>query len=310
MKRILLIFYSQSGEADRVATIFREEFEACGHALTAERLHPEPDYPYPWGSIRRFFDVMPETQLGEPPPIRPPALDPAMAADLVILVFPVWFLSPALPVQGFFRSPAAAALRGAPVLTVTVSRAMWQQGSETMKRLLAAAGAVHIDNVVLTHQGSPIATLVSTPRALLSGKRGQLMGMFPEAGVAEADRDRVRDIARVAAMRLTVPGPVSSSLLAGEPAVTVRRWLIGPELLGWYCFHGWAHLIRGLGRLGPAPRALGVWGFALFLVLLILVGLPLTLIGTPILYLLARPWLERTAARLAAPTGEARTEPA
>ena len=105
-------------------------------------------------------------------------------------------------------------------------------------------------------------------------------------------------------MRLTAADPVSASLLPGEPAVTVRRWLIGPELLGWYCFNGWGHLIRALGRLGKAPRAVGVWGFALFLVLLILVGLPLTLIGTPILYLVARPWLERTADRLAAPTGE------
>ena len=309
MKRILLLFYSQSGEADRVATIFRAELEAAGHSVTAEMLRPEADYPYPWRSIRRFFDVMPETQLGLPPPIRPPAFDPAAGYDLIILVCPVWFLSPALPIQGFFRAPQAQGLRGAPVMTVMVSRAMWQQGSESLKRLLATAGARHVDNVVVTHQGSPIATLVSTPRTLLSGRRGQLMGVFPEAGVAEGDRERIRRLAQVAAMNLAARTPVSGSLLAGEPAVAVRRWLIGPELLGWYCFHGWAHLIRALGGLGATPRAIGVWGFALFLVFLILVGLPLTLIGTPILYLVARPWLDRTAARLAAPTGEAEAGP-
>jgi hypothetical protein len=309
MKRILLLFYSQSGEADRVATIFRTELEAAGHRVSAEMLRPEADYPHPWRSIRRFFDVMPETQLGLPPPIRPPEFDPAAACDLVILVCPVWFLSPALPVQGFFLSPKAAVLRGAPVMTVTVSRAMWQQGSETLKRLLAAAGARHVDNIAVTHQGSPIATLVSTPRTLLSGRGGHLLGVFPEAGVAESDRARIRRLARFTAARLALPSPVAGSILAGEPAVAVRRWLIGPELLGWYCFHGWAHLIRGLGRLGNTARAGGVWGFALFLVLLILIGLPLTLIGTPILYLVARPWLERTAARLAAPTGETKAGP-
>jgi hypothetical protein len=47
-----------------------------------------------------------------------------------------------------------------------------------------------------------------------------------------------------------------------------------------------------------------VWGFALFLVAMILVGLPLTLVGTPILYVAARPWLARRAASLSAPTGE------
>lgn len=307
MKRILLLFYSQSGEADRIATIFRTEMAEAGHSVTVEALRPATDYPYPWRSVRRFFDVMPETQLGEPPPIRPPGFDPSAAYDLVILAVPVWFLSPALPVQGFFRSPQAAVLHGKPVLTVTVSRAMWQQGSETLKRLLAAAGARHIDNVVVTHRGSPVATLVSTPRALLSGRGNQMMGVFPEAGVAQEDHERIRHLAKVAATRLDSPAPVAGSLLAGEPAVAVRRWLIGPELLGWYAFHGWAHLIRAAGRLGDTPRAIGVWGFALFLVAMILVGLPLTLVGTPILYLMARPWLARRARRLAAPTGEAAT---
>jgi hypothetical protein len=304
MKRILLLFYSQSGEADRIATIFRDEMAEAGHSVTSEALRPATDYPYPWRSVRRFFDVMPETQLGEPPPIRPPRFDAAAAYDLVVLVVPVWFLSPALPVQGFFRRPEAAVLRGTPVMTVTVSRAMWQQGSETLKRLLAAAGARHIDNVVVTHRGSPVTTLVSTPRALLSGRGNQFLGVFPEAGVAGEDHRRIRDLARVAAARLDAPGAVGGSLLAGEPAVAVRRWLIGPELLGWYAFHGWARLIRMAGRLGDAPRAVGVWGFALFLVAMILVGLPLTLIGTPILYVAARPWLARKAQRLAAPTGE------
>ena len=279
----------------------------AGHSVTIEALRPASDYPYPWRSIRRFFDVMPETQLGQPPPIRPPGFDPSAACDLVILVVPVWFLSPALPVQGFFRTPQAAVLRGKPVMTVTVSRAMWQQGSETLKRLLASAGARHIDNIVVTHQGSPIATLVSTPRKLLSGRGGRLAGVFPEAGVAEKDRHRLRRLARVAAKRLASVDQVDGSLLAGEPAVEVRRWLIGPELLGWYAFHGWAHLIRGAGRLGDTPRAVGVWGFALFLVAMILVGLPLTVVGTPILYVVARPWLARRARRLAAPTGEAAT---
>jgi hypothetical protein len=304
MKRILLIFYSQSGEAERIATIFEREMAGSGHSVTVCRLRPAVGYPYPWGSVGTFFDVMPETQLGRPPAIRRPHFDPDAAWDLVVLVTPVWFLAPALPVQGFFRSPAAAVLRGRAVLTVTVSRAMWQQGSERLKRLLAAAGARHVDNVVVTHQGSPVATLVSTPRALLSGRNDRLMGVFPESGVAADDRGRIQHLARVAAERLGSVDTVDGSLLAGEPAVAVKRWLIGPELAGARAFRLWAHLIRTMGRMGSTARAIGVWGFALFLVLMILVGLPLTLIATPILYLFARGWLERTAARLAAPTGE------
>jgi hypothetical protein len=66
MKRILLLFYSQSGEADRAATIFREEMAEAGHSVTIEALRPASDYPYPWRSIRRFFDVMHETSSASP----------------------------------------------------------------------------------------------------------------------------------------------------------------------------------------------------------------------------------------------------
>ncbi len=304
MKRILLIFYSQSGEAERTAAIFETELAGFGHSVTLARLRPRDDYPYPWGSVATFFDVMPETQLGYPPPILRPMFDAEAAWDLVILVSPVWFLSPALPVQGFFRTAEAAVLRDRPVMTVTVSRAMWQQGSETLKRLLAKAGARHIDNVVVTHQGSPVATLISTPRALLFGRKDALLGVFPESGVASDDQARLHQLARTTAARLAEAETITGSLLAGTPAVTVKRWLIGPELLGWYAFHGWARLLRGIGRPGGMTRRVGAWAFALFLAAMILVGLPLTAIGTPILYLLGRGWLARRSARLAAPTGE------
>jgi hypothetical protein len=309
MKRILVLFYSQSGETDRVAKLFGGELESAGHDVTLEALHPVPEFPYPWGSIRRFFDTMPETVVGDPPPIQTPQFDPAVRYDLIVIAFPVWFLSPALAIQGFFRTPQAAVLRGANVMTISVSRAMWQQGSEAMKRLLAAAGATHSDSVVVTHQGSPIATLISTPRALLSGKRDPLMGVFPEAGVAADDLARVRHLGKVTAERLNEEGAPGASLLKGEPAVTVKRWLVVPELLAWYCFYGSARLIRALGRIGPGPRAAGVWGFALFLVALILIALPVGLLGTLLAYPFIRPWLSAYAARLAAPTGETPVRP-
>jgi hypothetical protein len=131
------------------------------------------------------------------------------------------------------------------------------------------------------------------------------MGVFPKAGVAEDDMARVGALGAAAAGRLAAGHRPGASLLRGEPAVKVKRWLVVPELLAWYCFFGWATFIRGLGKIHPAARAAGVYAFALFLVCLILVGLPVALLGTLVAYPLLRHWLNGYVRRLAAPTGEA-----
>jgi len=304
MKHILVVYYSQSGEAAAAAKAFAGALTASDAEVTFAPIQPKVDYPYPWRSVRRFFDQMPEAVLGLPPPIHAPPFDPRKRYDLIVIACPIWFLSPAPAMQGFFESSHAAVLQGAEVVTITVSRAMWQQGSEALKRRLAAAKAVHLGNIVVTHQGSPLATLVSTPRALLFGRRDRLMGVFPEAGVAKDDVARVGALGAVAAKRLAAGHAPGTPLLKGEPAVKVKRWLVVPELLAWYGFYGWAAAIRWLGKIHPAARAAGVYAFALFLVCLILVGLPVALLGTLVTYPLIRPWLNGYVRRLAAPTGE------
>ena len=303
MTRVLVICYSQSGEVARVARLFAAQLESPGVEITFEALRPRADYPYPWRSLSRFFDAMPECVLGRAPENHPPGFDPRSRFDLVVIAYPVWFLSPALPVQAFFASQHAAVLHDVGVITITVCRAMWHHASEAMKRLLVGAGAVHCDNVVVTHSGSPFLTLVSTPRALLFGRRDRLLGVFPRAGVCEADLARVRALGAAAASRLAHPLH-GAPLLRGEPAVTVNRWLMVPELLAWYCFYAWAALIVRLGKAHPVLRAAGVYAFALFSVALILLGLPLALVGTACAYPAFRERLRSYAARLSAPTGE------
>src|SRR5450759_5894361 len=146
---------------------------------------------------------------------------------------------------------------------------MWQRASERIKGLLATAGAVHCDNVVVTHHGSPLLTLVSTPRALLFGRKDSLLGVFPKAGVADSERARIRRLAAVMGQRLQSDRPFGGSLLSGEPALSITRWLVVPELLASYCFYGSAVAIRALGSIHPALRVLGVYAFAVFLLMLI-----------------------------------------
>jgi hypothetical protein len=310
MGRVLVLYYSQSGEVAEIASVFATELSRTGAEVTIERLNPETAYPYPWRSIRRFFDAMPESVLGLPPPIRNPGYDPTSRFRLVVLAYPVWFLSPALPVQAFFRLPHAEVLRGTETVTITVSRAMWQRASERIKSLLATAGAVHCDNVVVTHQGSPLLTLVSTPRALLFGRKDSFLGVFPKAGVADSERVRVQGLATVIAQRLRSDRSFGGSLLSGESALSITRWLVVPELLASYYFYGAAVTIRALGRIHPALRALGVYVFAVLLFMLILIGLPLAIAGTALASLGMRGRLDAYVKKLSEPTGDSHQTPA
>jgi hypothetical protein len=303
MDRVLVLYYSQSGEVADIASLFATELSRTGAEVMIERLNPETPHPYPWRSIRRFFDAMPESVLGLPPPIRLAGYDPTSRFRLVVLAYPVWFLAPALPVQAFFRLPHAEVLRGTETVTITVSRAMWQRASERIKGLLATVGAVHCDNVVVTHQGSPLLTLVSTPRALLFGRKDSLLGVFPKAGVADSERARLRGLAAVMAQRLQSGRSFGESLLSGEPAISITRWLVVPELLASYCFYGSAVAIRALGKFHPTLRTLGVYAFTVFLLLLILIGLPLAIAGSALAWSGMRGRLDAYVKKLSMPTG-------
>jgi hypothetical protein len=299
MTRVLVIYYTQSGETREVAKLFSDAFVAVGHEPAIESISPAVPYPFPWRSIRRFFDAMPESILGLPPPLKPLRTGSSARFDLVILCYPVWFLSPAPAVQALLKSPYAALLRDTDVITVSVSRAMWQRAALAMKPLLAASRARHTDSVAVTHQGSAITTLISTPRALLFGKSDRLLSVFPRPGISDDDRERLRRLAAQVATQAKPGRPPGESYLKGEPALPIKRWLAVPELLAWYCFYGSARVIRALGELHPALRAVGVFGFALFLLLLIVVGLPLTLLGALLLGPFIRPRVDAYIAAIA-----------
>src|SRR5262245_53265203 len=136
MVRVLLIYYSQSGDGERVARVVTETLKGRDVDVTVQNLQPQTPYPFPWKSIGRFFNVLPECHWGPLPDLLPLKFEPGQRFDLVVLIYQVWFLAPSLPVQSFLTSDAARVLTDKKVLTITVSRNMWHSASETMKALL------------------------------------------------------------------------------------------------------------------------------------------------------------------------------
>jgi hypothetical protein len=302
--RFLLISYSQSGDAARVAEALRESLHAPGVEIVPECIRPVPDYPFPWKSLFRFFNVLPECHLGPPSTIEQPVFNPDDNYDLILLIYQVWFLTPSLPIQGFLASPAARVLSGRKVITVSVSRNMWQSASEAMKKRLRQLGALHLDNIVVTHQGPPWATFVTAPRFLLFGKKDPFWGIFPPAGLSEVELERVQRLGtaiRERSDRLQE----SQSLLRGLGAVELNRRYLLPELIGWYLFRGWAYFLKGLGKVGRVVRLAGIGLFMLCLVTAVVLGIPLLFLLSLLLYPVVRRMSQSYAERLAEPSGTA-----
>ncbi|MFW6348832.1 MAG: dialkylresorcinol condensing enzyme [Thiohalospira sp.] len=294
-KRILVVHYSQTGQLDAVVHSLVAPLEAAGHELHYENLRPVEPYPFPWGFFR-FLDVFPESVYLDPPELEPFGFDPTDSFDLVILGYQVWFLAPSLPVTGFLQSQAGrAVLAGTPVVTVAVCRNMWVMAQEKVKALLDAAGARLIDHVALVDPGPSLATFITTPRWMLTGKRGSPGGWLPPAGIS---REQIHDSARFGRALVDAlardgergPGP----LLHGLRAVEVDPALVASERAGERSFRIWGRLVRAAGRQGQLRRRPILALYVVFLVTLILVVVPPSLLLRRLLQPLAR---ERLAAR-------------
>jgi hypothetical protein len=289
-RRVLLVHFSQSGQLTRVARrLVGPLADADDVEVVEEVLRPSRPCPFPW-SFWGFLDAMPESVLLDAPALEPLAVRPEEHFDLVVLAYQVWYLAPSGPMTAFLKSDAGKRLlSGRPVVTVIACRNMWLVAQEAVKRLIGDAGGRLKDNVVFTDRGSTLASLVTTPRWVLTGRRDAFWGL-PAAGVADeeianADRFGRALLAALRAGRERDAGP----MLAGLGAARVDPTLIFSERAARRAFGVWARVIRLGGPQGSAGRLPLLAVFSVYLVAMVLVIVPPSLL----LQRLLRPLLAR-----------------
>ena len=293
-KRVLVVCYSQSGQLAAVAERIVEPLREAGVHVQVEGLQPLPAFPFPWPFFR-FLDAFPEAVLMQPPALAPLSLAGDEDFDLVLLPYQVWYLAPSLPVTAFLCHPLAQRLlRGKPVVTVVACRNMWLLAHRKMQRLLAACGARHLDNVVLTDPGPTLATFVTTPRWLWTGRQSAFCGL-PPAGLTAAQIASTRRFGRALTDALAGDAERGSApLLAGLGAVSVQPQLYASERAGERSFRLWGRLVQAAGAPGSARRLPLLALYVVFLALAIATVVPLSLL----LQALLRPLLARSMRRI------------
>jgi hypothetical protein len=169
-------------------------------------------------------------------------------------------------------------LRGRPVVTVIACRNMWLLAQETLKRLIQEAGGRLLDNVAFTDRGGTLATFVTTPRWLLTGRRNAFWGL-PAAGVAEEEIANADRFGRALLNALRADRERKHApMLACLGAARVDPRLIFSERAARRAFAVWSRLIRVGGPPGSVGRVPLLALFCVYLVAMIIVVVPLSLL--------------------------------
>ncbi len=185
-KKVLAIYYSQSGQLGEIIDSITAPLVAAGVVVEKVRIKPVNDYPFPWTG-ERFYDVMPDCVLGVPVPLEPFTLQET-SYDLIILGYQSWFLSPSIPSNSLLQHPSFKnVLKNTPVVTVTGARNMWLNAFVGIKKLLRENGANHVGNIALVDQHLNPVSYFTIFHWLLGGKKTRLWGFFPLPGVSDED---------------------------------------------------------------------------------------------------------------------------
>ena len=185
-KKILIVYYTQSGQLQEIVDRFSAPFIQGGAAVETVRIHPQQDFAFPWTSDR-FFDAMPESVLGKPMPLNTLSFK-EQSYDLVVIAYQPWFLSPSIPTTSLLHDASFLKLiKDTPVITLIGARNMWLNAQEKMKKSLKDAGANLVGNIALVDKNGNLISAVTILHWMLTGKKDKKYGIFPKPGVSDQD---------------------------------------------------------------------------------------------------------------------------
>ena len=190
-KKVLAIYYSQSGQLGDIISSLTKPLTDAGHSVETIRVAPVTAYPFPWKG-KSFFAVMPDCVTGVPTELQPFQLKES-AYDLVIVGYQAWFLSPSIPCNSILKHPAVkSVLKNTPVVTITGARNMWISAMERIKVMLKDSGARLSGNIALVDRHANFISFITIFYWMFKGKKERYLNIFPKPGVADADIDACR----------------------------------------------------------------------------------------------------------------------
>jgi hypothetical protein len=283
-KKVLAIYYSQSGQLGEIIDNFTAPMEAAGATVEKVRVRLVDEPKFPW-TADTFFSVMPNCQLDVPAELQPFELK-EKKYDLVVLGYQAWFLSPSIPFNSLMQTEELkAVLKDTPVITATGARNMWLSAFVRVKKLIQNAGANHVGNIALVDKHPNPVSFVTIFHWMLHGKKDRYLNIFPPPGVADADIKNTKVFGETVIPHLQ--GNNWEGLqdeLDSQKAVVLNYNLMVIEGVASKIFRVWANIISKKKNKLPWIRA-----FKYYLLIAFFVGAPIVVTIDAILFRFTSP---------------------
>lgn len=294
MKKVLVVYYTQSGQLLKISKNITKELEDAQDVdLTYYEIKLKKSFPFPWNR-KNFYNVFPETFLQKPTALKDldnPVLKEKY--DLVIVAYQVWYLSPAIPTNSFLMQDIAKKLlKDTPVITVIGCRNMWIMAQEKIKKLLINSQAKLVGNIALVDRHINHISVITIIHWMFTGVKTRYLGIFPKPGVSEKDiNESTKFGPSILKNLMNNSFQKLQQELVEKGAVKIKPFLVVMDKRANLIFSKWANLIDKKGPPNSKERQPWIRMFNTYLVIAIWLIAPIVFLLFLLTYV---PLLGRT----------------
>jgi hypothetical protein len=201
---VLLVFFSFTGQTRRIAAALSEGFRGRGwNVVEAAVVVADSRYPlpFPWRRFwRHLLGWIPPQWLGQRCRIGllPEITAEPLAADLICIGSPTWWLLPALPISSFLQGDVARELlAGRPFAVFAVARSFWRLNAWRVATLARRCGGRHVASRGFVFPGNQLQSFAALACYLRTGvSRNRWCGLpLHPYGLAADSLESARDFA-------------------------------------------------------------------------------------------------------------------
>ena len=243
-KRILVLYYSQTGQLKQIVNNFCSPFINSGCDVEFVEIVPKEEFKFPWNG-ERFFDAMPECVLDIPIAIKKVEVSKDHY-DLIVIAWQPWFLSPSLPIISALKdSLIKSVVNQTPVITICGARNMWISAQQRIRNWIRDNNGIHVGNLVLRDRHHNLISGITIQYWLFKGKKDKMFGVFPKPGISDADIESSKNFGAEACERLLKnEWKGLQKKWIKQDGISVSKRLMFVEYRAIKIFTLWAKLIR------------------------------------------------------------------